>query len=121
MIVNFKVSDLQKMNESLREFAAFLRANGIAEEDIFASRLVSCELITNVIIHSGEEAEFAGELKGGGIEITVTASGFENVNLSPTLPDVFAESGRGMYIVNCLSGGNLVRDGKSLKVFIKSK
>ncbi|MDE7330453.1 MAG: ATP-binding protein [Clostridia bacterium] len=121
MIVNFRISDLQKMNENLREFAEFLRANGIAEEDVFASRLVSCELITNVIIHSGEEAEFCGELKEECIEITVTASGFENVNLSPTLPDVFAESGRGMYIVNCLSGGNLQRTGKSLKVLLKRK
>ena len=118
-MVSFKVSDLKKMNESLKEFSDFLRRASVAEEDIFASRVVSCELISNVIIHSGKSAEFCGGLEGGGIVITVTASGFENLDLSPSLPDVFAESGRGMYIVNCLSGGNVQRSEDGLKVFIK--
>ena len=121
MTVSFKVSDLRKMNENLKEFADFLRANSVGEEDVFVSRLVSCELITNVIIHSGEEAVFSGRLTGGGIEITVAASGVDCVDLSPTLPDAFAESGRGMYIVNCLCGGNMEKEDGALKVFIKRR
>ena len=118
-MVSFKVSDLKKMNESLKAFSEFLRGESVAEEDIFASRLVSCELISNVIIHSGKSAEFCGSLEDGAIVITVTASGFESVNLSPTLPDVFAESGRGVYIVNCICGGNVQRNKDGLKVTIK--
>ncbi len=119
-MVNFKVNDLKKMNESLREFAEYLRSQSVAEEDIFASRLVSCELISNVIIHSGKTAEFCGELSGGGITVTVTAGDFKDVELNPSLPSVFAESGRGMYIVNCICGGDMVRLSNGLKVFIKS-
>lgn len=118
-MVKFKVSDLKTMNESLKEFSEFLRRASVAEEDIFASRLVSCELITNVIIHSKKCAEFSGSVEGEGIVITVTAGGFDGVDLSPALPDVFAESGRGMYIVNCICGGNLQKSENGLKVFIK--
>lgn len=118
-MVSFKVSDLNKMNESLREFSEFLRRSSVAEEDIFAGRLVSCELISNVIIHSGKCAEFCGGLEDGAIVITVTAGGFDCVNLTPTLPDVFAESGRGMYIVNCICGGNMQKLDGGLKVVIK--
>lgn len=120
-MIKFVVSDLRTMNENLREFAEYLRDGRVAEDDVFASRLVSCELISNVIIHSGQSAEFCGELTGGEIAISVTANGIENVDLNPTLPDVFAESGRGMYIVNCICGGNVWRRDGGLHVVIKTK
>ena len=118
-MITFKVESLKNMNASLKEFAEFLRNNKVAEEDVFASRLVSCELISNVIIHGGEAAEFIGELQGGRICITVNASGFDKVNLEPPLPDVLAESGRGMYIVRSICSGDIERKDDGLKVYIK--
>ena len=55
-MITFKVDDLKEMSASLKAFAEALRGFGVAEEDIFASRLVSSELISNVIIHGGEGA-----------------------------------------------------------------
>ena len=118
-MISFKVENLKNMNASLKEFAEFLRRNDVAEEDVFASRLVSCELISNVIIHGGEAADFTGELSGGKICITVSASGFENVNLQPPLPDILAESGRGLYIVRSICFGEIERSDGGLKVYIK--
>ena len=120
-MVSFVISDLKAMNESLKEFAEYLRLMRVDEEDVFASRLVSCELITNVIIHSGQAAEFRGELAGADIAISVIANGMENVDLNPSLPDAFAESGRGMYIVNCICGGNVERRDGGLPAVIKKK
>lgn len=119
-MITFKVDNLTEMNDQLREFADFLRAQNVADDDIFFSRLASCELITNVIRHSGEAAEFQGELLYDRIAITVTADCQRGLNLSPEVPDVFAEGGRGLYIVNSISLNGIERgEGGALRVCIK--
>ena len=119
-MVNFKVDNLKNMKSELKAFADFLKAEGVADDDIFAGKLVSCELITNVIRHGRDEAEFKGELASDRIIITVYADSFKNVDLSRTAPDVFAESGRGLYIVKSLCCGEIERgESGEIKVVIK--
>ena len=101
-MISFKIDDLKTMSLHLKTFVDFLRLSGADEEDIFASKLVSCELITNVIRHGGDEAEFTGSLSPDTIVITVTADSFRGVDLSRPAPDVFAESGRGLYIIKSI-------------------
>lgn len=101
-MVSFKVDNLKNMNAELKVFLDFLRAEGVCDDDIFASRLVACELITNVIRHGGDEACFTGCLQEGSIEITVTAESLRGLNLNRPIPDIFCENGRGLYIVNCI-------------------
>ena len=119
MKITFTVDNLKNMNSELREFAELLRANSIADDDIFASRLVSCELITNVIRHGGESAEFLGELLSDRICITVTADSLRDVNLDTEMPDVFAESGRGLYIIRSVCSGDIERGDGSLRVYVE--
>ena len=98
-MINFKVDNLKSMKENLADFVEFLRLSGANDEDIFASKLISCELITNVIRHGGDEAEFTGTIAGDKIIITVAADSLKDINLNRPAPDVFAENGRGLYIV----------------------
>lgn len=119
-MISFKVENLKNMNAQLKVFAEFLRGQDISDEAIFLSRLVSCELLTNVIRHSGEIAEFTGELLSDRISITVWAEGQEDFDLAPDIPDVFAEGGRGLYIVNSIALGGIERGEKGeLRVYIK--
>ena len=108
------------MNVQLGAFADFLKAQQIADEDVFLSRLVSCELLSNVIRHGGECAEFKGELLVDKISITVTARSQENINLNPAMPDIFSEGGRGLYIINAVSMNGIEQgEGGELRVYIK--
>ncbi|MDE6667301.1 MAG: ATP-binding protein [Clostridia bacterium] len=118
-MITFKVDDLKEMSANLKTFAEALRGFGVAEEDIFASRLVSSELISNVIIHGGEGAELECELLDGKICIRVLSPSFNGVNLYPPKPDVLQESGRGMYIVRSICLGEIERCTDGVKVFIK--
>ena len=120
MIVTFKVENLKNMTSQLTVFADFLRSRNIPDDDVFLSRLVSSELISNVIRHGGEAAEFSGEILSDRISITVKAQSQKGVNLTPPVPDVFAENGRGLYIVNSVYIGDIERgsDGE-LTVYIK--
>lgn len=119
-MISFKVDNLKRMSAELAAFCRYLQENSVSDDDVFLSRLVSCELITNVIRHSGETAEFTAELTEDGIGITVTAESFIMLPPESPPPDVFAENGRGLYIVRSVICGDIQRgpDG-GLKVFIK--
>ena len=122
MKISFKVDNLKNMNAELKAFADFLRRSGADDDDIFASKLVSCELITNVIRHGGDTAFFTGALDNGGIVITIAAESRRGADLCGSLPDVFAESGRGLYIVRNMCRGEIERgaDGE-VRVYLKRK
>lgn len=119
MNLSFNASTLTELNQSLKGFAQTLKDCGVGEDDVFACRLALCELMTNVIIHGGETARFTGELERGQMNLTVSAISLNGVNITPELPDAFAESGRGMYIVRMLSAGGIIRTDGGLTVIIK--
>ncbi len=121
-MITFKVDNLKNMKSELKAFAEFLRVSGVADDDIFAGKLVSCELITNVIRHGGDAAEFTGTLSGDRIIITVSSESMKGLEITPAVPDVFAESGRGLYIVKSLCTGEIERgeDGE-IRVCIKRR
>ena len=119
-MVTFKVENLKNMTAQIGVFVEFLRSRNIPDNDVFLSRLVSSELISNVIRHGGEAAEFYGEIMSDRISITVKAQSQKGVNLKPSAPDVFAENGRGLYIVNSVCIGDIERgDDGELTVYIK--
>lgn len=118
-MATFTISDLKKMNGALVQFCEELKTCNVDDDRVFESRLVSCELISNVIRHGGVEAKFNGRVEGEYIEITVTSEKFGEVNPSPELPDVFAESGRGLYIVRTLCRGEISVNGGEIKVLLK--
>lgn len=120
-MIEFKVDNLINMNSALQDFLDFLVRENVAEEDVFDSRLVSCELITNVIRHLGETAYFSGGLTENVIEIQVRSEKSGGAVVIPTLPDVFAESGRGLYIVNTICGGDIKVVGNRIEVRIRRR
>ena len=71
MIINFKVDNLNMMRKKLEAFTDFLTEQQVCEDDVFASKLVSCELLTNVIRHGGDEADFKGQLSDAEIRIKI--------------------------------------------------
>ncbi|MDE6690626.1 MAG: ATP-binding protein, partial [Clostridia bacterium] len=104
------------MNTELAEFLRYLQGLGVDEDAVFDSRLVSCELITNVLRHCGGAACFSGAFDNGEIVITVRATKPAGEICVPDLPSALAEGGRGLYIVNAVSGGNVYISGGNVTV-----
>ncbi|MDE7400605.1 MAG: ATP-binding protein [Clostridia bacterium] len=119
-MITFEIDDISEMNAELFRFIKYLEGRGVNADAVFDSRLVSCELITNVIRHCGCSALFSGMLTDGEITITVRASSPTGEISVPELPEVLAESGRGLYIVNALSGGNVKITGGNVTVKISA-
>lgn len=120
-MISFKVDDLRQMNGFLKEFLDYLESENVSEDCVFDSRLVSCELISNVLKHCGESAYFCGTLTGEEVVIDVHGDSPIGVLPRPALPPVFSESGRGLYIVNAVSDGNVHINGNKVTVIIKRK
>ena len=120
-MISFKVEQLKDMNSLLKRFSDYLESENVDADCVFDSRLVSCELISNVLKHCGESAHFSGSLVGNEVVITVHGEKETGTIPAPTLPDALAESGRGLYIINALSGGNVKVHGNKVTVIIKRK
>ena len=119
-MITFRVDNIKNMNACLKPFLEYLKGLGVDENAVFESRLVSCELISNVIRHLGETACFEGTLSDDGIVITVSSENTDGSKLCATLPDVFAESGRGLYIIKAICS-KISSEGCSVKVCRENK
>lgn len=118
-MITFEVDNLINMNSALQAFLDFLRSEKVTEDALFNSRLVSCELITNVVRHTGKTAVFTGALNGDVIEIRVRCEGQKPFDVNTSLPDVFAEHGRGLYIIKRVCTGNIEQRDGEIKVYVK--
>ncbi len=120
-MIKFEVDGIEDMNGGLKRFVEYLQTAEVDDDAVFYSRLVSCELITNVLRHCKGSALFSGEISDAGVTVTVCASSPNGRIAVPALPDVLAESGRGLYIVNAVSDGNVFISGGDVTVVIKRR
>lgn len=120
-MISFEIDDINEMNGSLKAFLEYLESENVDADSVFDSRLVSCELISNVLKHCGETAYFNGSLTCEEVIIAVRGGTPVGIISQPALPDIFAESGRGLYIVNAVSGGNVRVQGDKVIVTIKRR
>jgi anti-sigma regulatory factor (Ser/Thr protein kinase) len=120
-MISFEVDNLINMNVALQDFLNYLSDKNVSEDEMFDCRLVSCELITNVIRHCGETAHFKGGMRGSKVLISVSSKNSGGVDIKPILPDVFSESGRGLYIINNICDGDVKVVGNEIRVAIKVK
>ena len=118
-MMTFDVDNLTDMSDRLHQFEEYLRGCGLTEDDVFFSRLVGCELLTNAIRHCGSTARFCGGVDGSDIVISVSSEGAKAFCIRRNLPDILAESGRGLCIVNVVCDGNISLDGDAITAKIK--
>ena len=118
-MITFRVDNLKNMNACLKPVLDYQRRADVDDDAVFDSRLVSCELISNVLKHLGETASFEGTINADSIVITVSSESTDGSKIHADLPDVFAESGRGLYIIKTICRGNIFSDGCSVKVYIQ--
>ena len=98
-MISFKVDNLKNMGANVKTFVDFLRLSGADDEDIFASKLVTCELITNVIRHGGDEAEFTGTLSGDTITIRSRLKASRGWTLPAPRPTCLPKAGGGCILL----------------------
>ena len=118
--------DIQiKKMEALQDFAMqmerFLLERKISSEQIFDCRLVANELIGNVFRHSKGVARLCMAVKNGFVEICVysTEEGYTPPKTS-SCSDVYAENGRGLYLIDSICYERVCTQDGGIMVKIKT-
>lgn len=113
----FEIDNYSSMQDAIARFCLFLSQNEVPDERVFDSRLVANELVGNVLRHAQGRARLHGEIREGFVELAV----FSSVSFTPPKTtqqaDLYAEHGRGLYLVDSVchertttkDGGILVR------------
>ena len=110
--MQFCIKDKTALKDAVETLCVCLQENGVPAERVFDSRLVVNELLGNVFKHGDGDARLSVVLNEAYIEITVyTETPFYLPKVS-VCSDVYAEHGRGLYLIDslCLERCNL-QDG----------
>lgn len=118
-MINFEIDDFNALREALHRMCQQLSAENIPEDIVFCSKLVADELLSNVLQHGGGRAFFAAAREGD--EIKLCVRGIENFcpPEKSTLADVFAESGRGLFLVDAYCTRREFSEHEGILVYIK--
>ncbi len=117
--MQFEIQDVMAMQDALVDFCRFLTEHRVPQERIFDSRLIVNELVANVLKHTGEIAHVTGEIKDGMIEVTVRSKSRFIPPQESRCSDVFAEHGRGLYLVDRLCSQRRTDENGAIIVTIK--
>ncbi len=112
-----KISDFLGLKKEIARMCLCLREDGVPEEAVFASRVVAHELLTNALTYGGG-AQFSYEKSGQEICIAVQADSAFRPPEKTVCADLYAERGRGLYLVDALSRRREYSEERGICVFI---
>ena len=117
----FEIENYNSLKGAVEELCDFLSLHKVAQEYIFDSKLVVYELLGNVLQHSGGGAKLFMELVQEYIELKVLAERLFFPPEKGTCAELYAEHGRGLFLVDSVSAERTVSDDGGIVVRIKIK
>ncbi len=113
------VCDFASLKREVERMCNTLAESVVPAAAVFSSKLVASELLTNALVHGSGRAEFSYVREEGEIVIRV----YEQDGVRPpdgsSCSDVFAESGRGLFLVDALSDSRTFSEEEGICVIIK--
>ena len=97
------VSGYAALKAEIARMCGALKGMGVPENAVFSSRVVAHELLTNALEYGGGEAQFSFRRAGDEITICVQAKRPFRPPEKAARADLYAERGRGLYLVDALS------------------
>lgn len=117
--MHFEVNNRQAVQEAIAALCRFLDNEGLPQERVFDSRLVASELLGNVFKHSDGVAKLNGSIQNGYVEITVWSSVAFLPPKQSTCADVYAEHGRGLFLIDRVCEERRINDDGAIVVRIR--
>jgi anti-sigma regulatory factor (Ser/Thr protein kinase) len=108
----YAIENYDGFKRAIDEICAYLSSCGVSSEKVFDCRLISYELIGNVLQHSDGGAQFQVELEGEFVCISVKAEQAYCPPERAECPATSEERGRGIYLVDSFSAErSFLKDG----------
>lgn len=114
-----EVKNYEALKEAIDKLCDFLSAGNVPDDSVFDSKLVVSELVNNIFRHSDGVASLESEIRGDYIELKIHSSAYFCPPEESSCSDVFAESGRGLFIVDSVCTERSFTDDGSIRVLIR--
>ena len=114
----FEIGDYNALRKALQEMCVAF-GNEFSEETVFNSKLVATELLSNVLQHGGGRARFRVERAGNEIRICVQSDHPYRPPEKSSCADLYAECGRGLYLVDAYCERRTYSEKDGVTVFLK--
>lgn len=115
----FEIDNYLSLRKAMENLSRFLAESDVPAERVFDTRLVVSELVGNVLRHAKTAATLGVEINGGFVEMYVRS---DVPFVPPTVShkaEVFAESGRGLFLVDSVSDERSCTKDGQIRVRIK--
>ena len=113
------VHDIPSLKLAVDALCTFLDERGVAKDQVLDSRLVANELLGNVLKHTQSTAKLTYCIENGHVHITVHSASLFIPPKTSVCSSVFAEHGRGLYLVDSVSVERTLTDNGGILVKIK--
>ncbi len=118
IVVVKKLTDLQ---DAINRLCEFLEEWEVPYDNVFDSKLVVSELVSNALKHTKGVATFESEVTDGFIKIKVSSSVAFTPPEKSVCSDVYAEHGRGLFLVDSVCESRTMNEKGEIVVTIKVK
>ena len=117
--MQFLIKGYDDLKTSTATLCEELQKNGVSNSAVFDCRLVIAELVGNVLKHGNGQASLGVEVTADSLLITVTSSQKFTPPKISRCSGVYAESGRGLFLVDYYSEERTTTSEGSITVKIK--
>ena len=115
----FQVNDFASLQTALDGLCQFLAEWGVAQEKGFDCKLVACELVGNVLKYTNGRAGLQAEVLNGCVRLKALSESFFKLPETIVCSGLYAEGGRGLFLVNSLCEGQIVAEEDGIVATIK--
>ena len=115
----FQVKDLNALQAALDGLCQFLAEWKVDKEKAFDCKLVACELVGNVLKYANGKAGLRVEVLDGFACLKALSDNFFGLPEKIECSGLYAESGRGLFLVNTLCEGEITAEADGIVAKIK--
>ena len=115
----FQITDYDSLQMALESLCRFLEEWNVEQEKIFDCKLVACELVGNVLKYAKGNAGLRVKIAEGFAQLKALSESFFELPEKIVCSDRYAESGRGLFLVNSLCDGEIAAEVDGIVAKIK--
>lgn len=113
------VENLSDLQGAIARLCEFLKEWNVPKDNIFDSKLVVSELVSNALKHTKGVASFESEVQDGFVRIKVSSSVAFAPPEKSVCSDVYAEQGRGLFLIDSVCANRTTTEKGEIVVTIK--
>ena len=117
----FNVKDYASLQTALEGLCQFLTERKVGQEQTFDCKLVACELLGNVLKYTNGDTGLCVEIADGFVCMKAKSNTFFELPEHIVCSGLYAESGRGLFLVNTLCEGQIFAEKDGIVAKLKLK